>query len=268
MENVTPFSTTQLRILDNTMPGSWNFEELEKEKKKNTPLNKTHPKYIWNDIKERLNFLEKWIRFVLNTFRPNNPNITIEIKARDPILFFPINIKIFDENTLSDAIESLFEWDNTNGTLIIKRWFKKIVKSRVTLHGGRFVMPNNNPGNQPANVNLLLYVPPYHWEELITHPIHSLNLNNYNLLLSEGNSSWPENDSISILGLNINNMGEQLPEIIEGINVLKKFFARTMAPAIRKTQIKLATMSANTTGGNKRNKGLRKLRWTYSCNKL
>jgi len=261
MENLTPLSTTQLRTLDHQMPGFWNFEELEKEIKNKTPLNKTHPKYVWEDIKERTNFLDTWIRFVLNTFKPNNPNMTIEIKANDPELIETIDMKIFDENSLSDAIERLMEWDETENTLILRRWFKKIVKSRVTVHGGRFDMPNNNQGNQPPNVNFLLYVPTYNWEELIKHPIQSLNLNNYNLVLSEGNSTWPENESISILGLNINNIIEQLPELIQGINVLKKFFARTMAPAIRKTQIKLATMTANTTGGNKK---MRKLRWTYS----
>tara|TARA_B100001250_G_scaffold396725_1_gene403033 strand:- start:1768 stop:2952 length:1185 start_codon:yes stop_codon:yes gene_type:complete len=256
MENLTPFSTTQLRTLDHQMPGSWNFEELEKETKNNTPLNKTHPKYVWGDIKERLNFLDKWIRFVLNTFRPNNPNITIEIKANDPNLIETINMKIFDENSLSDAIERLIEWDDTDHSLIIKRWIKKIVRSRVTIHGGRFVVPNNNTGNQPPNVNFLLYVPPHDWEQLISYPIQTLNLDNYNFILSEGASQWPENESISIYGLNINNMREQLPEIIEGINVLKKFFARTMNPPIRRTQIQ--------TAGNKRSKGLRKLRWTYS----
>tara|TARA_B100001094_G_scaffold238185_2_gene233561 strand:- start:6765 stop:8033 length:1269 start_codon:yes stop_codon:yes gene_type:complete len=265
MENLTPFSTTQLRTLDHQMPGSWNFEELEKQTKNNTPLNKTHPKYVWEDIKDRTNFLEAWIKFVLNTFKPNNPNITIEIKANDPELIDTIDMKIFDENSLADAIESLMEWDETENTLILRRWFKKIVKSKVTLHGGRFVMPNNNPVNQPPNINLMLYVDPYNWEQLITHPIQSLNLNNYNLVLSLGNSAWPENESISIYGLNINNITEQLPELIQGINVLKKFFARTMAPAIRKTQIKQATISRPIAiGGNNRKKTLRKLRWTYS----
>ena len=164
--------------------------------------------------------------------------------------------RIFDENSLSDAIERLIEWDDTDHSLIIKRWFKKIVRSRVTIHGGRFVVPNNNTENQPPNVNFLLYVPPHDWEQLISYPIQTLNLDNYNFILSEGASQWPENESISIYGLNINNMREQLPEIIEGINVLKKFFARTMNPPIRRTQIQ--------TAGNKRSKGLRKLRWTYS----
>jgi hypothetical protein len=237
MKNLKPYSKKELEKLDRYMPGSWNFVQMEEDRIDDMPLNRSHPKFVCEDIYDKIGYLEGWMRKVINQFQPNNPNIHIEMTN-----FFPnVPQKIFNYETLAGAIRGIL--GNTTPSVAakgnIKLFLKHIVTGIVKLGSGIFINLNDNQIDvgEPLDVFEEIIVGPTEdlisyehddifafWDvEIQGHELEGYNVKFHKLLVS----GEPGAEFFAINGMNIHRIEEDLPEILEGINVLKKQVSRT-----------------------------------------
>ncbi len=242
MNNLKPYSKKELEKLDRYMPGSWNFVQMEEDRIDEMPLNRSDPQFVCANIYDKVGFLEGWMRKVINMFQPNNPNIHLEIRG-----FFPnIPQKIFNYETLSRTIGTIL--GNTTPSIAaeanIKRFLKNIATGIVRVGGGIFAPQNNN--------QILAGEPRIIFEEIIVGPTETFSsygandifgdwdvevqgheLEGYNINIHKSRTGSNSVGGIqgpmffAINGLNMDRIEEDLPEILEGINVLKKQVSRT-----------------------------------------
>jgi len=263
MENLKPFNKEKLEKLDRYMPGSWDFVQMEKDRIDEMPLEKSHQKFVCADIYDKIGFLEGWMRKIINKFKPNNPNIHLEIRN-----FFPnIPPKIFNHDTLSRTIQIIL--GNTTPSedveANIKLFLKNIVMGIVRVAGGIFlegpqpqtVLEEMVVGPSPLGGTLLSSLLSYSANDIFENwdvEVQGHELQGYNINISEKRTGQNPVGGLQgpvffqIQGLNIEHIEEDLPEILIGINVLKQQVARTCN--VRSNRITKA-------GGNKR----KKLRW-------
>ena len=255
MENLKPFNKEKLEKLDRYMPGAWDFVQMEKDRTDEMPLERSHQKFVCPDIYDKIDFLEGWMRKVLNKFQPNNPNIHLEIRG----FFQNLPQKIFNYDTLSRTTGIILKNTTGNTTLSIadeaniKRFLKAIVTGIVRLGGGIFAPQNNNQGAVGAGEPQIIF------EEIIVGPLHfdgtllsnllsyrandifsdwdvevqGHDLEGYNINIHKSRSGSNPVGGLqgpmffAINGMNMEHIEEDLPEILEGINVLKKQLSRT-----------------------------------------
>ena len=242
MENLKPFNKEKLEKLDRYMPGAWDFVQMEKDRTDEMPLERSHQKFVCPDIYDKIDFLEGWMRKVINKFQPNNPNIHLEIRG-----FFPnLPPKIFNHDTLSSTMHiilgnpSLSEDAKAN----IKLFLKNIAMGVVRLAGGIFqqgpqpqtVLEEMAVGPNPLGGNLLSSLLSYRANDIFENwdvEVQGHELQGYNINISEKRTGENPVGGLQgpiffrINGLNMEHIEEDLPEILEGINVLKQQVART-----------------------------------------
>ena len=242
MENLKPFNKEKLEKLDRYMPGAWDFVQMQKDRIDEMPLEKSHQKFVCPDIYDKIDFLEGWMRKVINKFQPNNPNIHLEIRG-----FFPnLPPKIFNHDTLSSTMHiilgnpSLSEDAKAN----IKLFLKNIAMGVVRLAGGIFqlgpqpqtVLEEMAVGPNPLGGNLLSSLLSYRANDIFENwdvEVQGHELQGYNINISEKRTGENPVGGLQgpiffrINGLNMEHIEEDLPEILEGINVLKQQVART-----------------------------------------
>jgi len=242
MENLKPFNKEKLEKLDRYMPGAWDFVQMEKDRTDEMPLERSHQKFVCPDIYDKIDFLEGWMRKVINKFQPNNPNIHFEIRN----YFQNLPPKIFNHDTLSRTIQIIL--GNTNQSedaeVIIKQFLKNIAMGVVRLSGGIFqqgpipqtVLEEMVVGPNPLGGNLLSILLSYRANDIFQNwdvEVQGHELEGYNINISEKRTGENPVGGLQgpiffrINGFNLEHIEEDLPEILEGINVLKQQVART-----------------------------------------
>ena len=251
--NKTDDSGNTIVVREPTFLGEQNlFDENES---KNTdmidsyPLNTKSEKFKCDSYHDKMNYFEGWLRHILTKFKPSNRNIYISG------IPYSSN-RIFDYSSLSASFVPLL----TNDTSIrssVKRFLKDISTGDLSLGAGIYMAANFDGTQIPPNE-------PLRYVELIMGDVRNPDamlsdwadddpdevLETYSICIHMKNHDNTKGPAfLCISGLNINYIHEELPELIEGINVLKKQIARVCN--VRSNRLTLA-------GGKRRKRKLRR----------
>ena len=251
--NKTDDSGNTIVVREPTFLGEQNlFDENES---KNTdmidsyPLNTKSEKFKCDSYHDKMNYLEGWLRNILTKFKPSNRNIYISG------IPYSSN-RIFDYNSLAAAIGPLLT-DDTSIRSSVKRFLKDISTGDLSLGAGIYMAVNFDGTQIPPNE-------PLRYVELIMGDVRNPDamlgdwendtedevLETYSICIHMKNHDNTKGPAFfCITGLNINYIHEELPELIEGINVLKKQIARVCN--VRSNRLTLA-------GGKRRKRKLRR----------
>uniref|UniRef100_A0A6C0AGM8 Uncharacterized protein n=1 Tax=viral metagenome TaxID=1070528 RepID=A0A6C0AGM8_9ZZZZ len=251
--NKTDDSGNTIVVREPTFLGEQNlFDENES---KNTdmidsyPLNTKSEKFKCDSYHDKMNYLEGWLRNILTKFKPSNRNIYISG------IPYSSN-RIFDYNSLAAAIGPLLT-DDTSIRSSVKRFLKDISTGDLSLGAGIYMAVNFDGTQIPPNE-------PLRYVELIMGDVRNPDamlsdwendtedevLETYSICIHMKNHDNTRGPAfLCITGLNINYIHEELPELIEGINVLKKQIARVCN--VRSNRLTLA-------GGKRRKLKLRR----------
>lgn len=251
--NKTDDSGNTIVVREPTFLGEQNlFDENES---KNTdmidsyPLNTKSEKFKCDSYHDKMNYLEGWLRNILTKFKPSNRNIYISG------IPYSSN-RIFDYNSLAAAIGPLLT-DDTSIRSSVKRFLKDISTGDLSLGAGIYMAVNFDGTQIPPNE-------PLRYVELIMGDVRNPDamlgdwendtedevLETYSICIHMKNHDNTKGPAfLCITGLNINYIHEELPELIEGINVLKKQIARVCN--VRSNRLTLA-------GGKRRKRKLRR----------
>ncbi len=251
--NKTDDSGNTIVVREPTFLGEQNlFDENES---KNTdmidsyPLNTKSEKFKCDSYHDKMNYLEGWLRNILTKFKPSNRNIYISG------IPYSSN-RIFDYNSLAAAIGPLLT-DDTSIRSSVKRFLKDISTGDLSLGAGIYMAVNFDGTQIPPNE-------PLRYVELIMGDVRNPDamlsdwendtedevLETYSICIHMKNHDNTRGPAfLCITGLNINYIHEELPELIEGINVLKKQIARVCN--VRSNRLTLA-------GGKRRKRKLRR----------
>ena len=251
--NKTDDSGNTIVVREPTFLGEQNlFDENES---KNTdmidsyPLNTKSEKFKCDSYHDKMNYLEGWLRNILTKFKPSNRNIYISG------IPYSSN-RIFDYNSLAASIGPLLT-DDTSIRSSVKRFLKDISTGDLSLGAGIYMAVNFDGTQIPPNE-------PLRYVELIMGDVRNPDamlddwendtedevLETYSICIHMKNHDNTKGPAFfCITGLNINYIHEELPELIEGINVLKKQIARVCN--VRSNRLTLA-------GGKRRKRKLRR----------
>lgn len=224
MLNLTPFTTEKLHILDNCMPGYYNFVKQDTEITDNIITNKNHPKYECSNIRDKYIFFEKWLKSLLKKLKNTNPSIYFLCKWK----YYSI-VKLKNNEDIELFIKRMINKENE---IVADHFLKNIGLSQIKIEGAKLridqftdeeyyfpiIVENINNyqniidqreiiGNQEIVVN--------------SYSIYCTGLRIYDFIFSI------ENLSIENLNIDNTNQNHEIKIIKKGINILKKYIQRT-----------------------------------------
>jgi len=224
MLKLTPFTTEKLHILDNCMPGYYNFLQQNKERIDNIITNKYHPKYNSLNIRDKYIFFEKWLKSLLKKLKNTNPSIYLLCKWK----YYSI-VKLKNNKDIELFIKRMI---NKEDKSVSEHFLKHVALSQFKIEGAKLRI------DQFTN-------------EEYYFPIIVENINNYQNIIDQrdiiGNQEFVvnsysiyatglkihdfifsiENLSIENLKIDDTNQNHEIKIIKKGINILKKYIQRT-----------------------------------------
>ncbi len=261
--NKTDDSGNTIVVREPTFLGEQNlFDENES---KNTdmidsyPLNTESEKFNCPAHDDKMNYFEGWLRHILTKFKPNNRNMYISGISIDP----NNSDRIFDYSSLAASIGPLLSSGvgaaDHHRMASVKRFLKDISTGMLSLGAGVWMDTNFDGTQIPPNE-------PLRYTELIMGDVREPDamlsdwadddpdevLETYSICIHRKNPNGTRGPAfLCITGLDINNIHDELPELIDGINVLKKQIARVCN--VRSNRLTLA-------GGKRHKRKLRRQR--------
>ena len=261
--NKTDDSGNRIVVREPTFLGDQNlFDENES---KNTdmidsyPLNTESEKFNCPAHDDKMNYFEGWLRHILTKFKPNNRNMYISGISIDP----NNSDRIFDYSSLAASIGPLLSSGvgaaDHHRMASVKRFLKDISTGMLSLGAGVWMDTNFDGTQIPPNE-------PLRYVELIVGDVREPDamlsdwaddepdevLETYSICIHRKNPNGTRGPAfLCITGLDINNIHDELPELIDGINVLKKQIARVCN--VRSNRLTLA-------GGKRHKRKLRRQR--------
>ena len=261
--NKTDDSGNTIVVREPTFLGEQNlFDENES---KNTdmidsyPLNTESEKFNCPAHDDKMNYFEGWLRHILTKFKPNNRNMYISGISIDP----NNSDRIFDYSSLAASIGPLLSSGvgaaDHHRMASVKRFLKDISTGMLSLEAG-VGMDTNFDGTQIPPNEPLRFFPMIVGD--VREPDAMLSdwadddpdevLETYSICIHRKNPNGTRGTAfLCITGLDINNIHDELPELIDGINVLKKQIARVCN--VRSNRLTLA-------GGKRHKRKLRRQR--------